>query len=662
MDFSWIKRLFKIKSTTNNSDVGISTIDTSFINVPKLSDLSKENQDKVMEYFNEINYDNYETIVKYSDDLLGKSNKEIDFFVHNIEDIIKSIANSVKEINEKCYLKLLVYKEEIVLYIDELNKIEQEAELRLIALDTYIKKEERRKYDFLGIFGKAERLRYLSDKNSLLNERQRLLITIKLNKQHLQIIHNTLNENKELLERIKVYIDSAKQFDTKYCDARICKEYASELLFLKSIIDKNNCGKLEKIEKDSTNLEYKNVIRLFAQEDKEIKEYAYKHQNDYQKIINEIKNTVSKYENSPSNTWNLGKLYNIIREFYLRINIYGYLCEKYLNDKIINEIINNLLNLCYYKYLMNGRLFSDKRITPNMEIPKDPVPRKGAFNIYFIPFDIRDKIDMNKEIAYYHKILHDLLKKIEDKYGLKMDFSLVNQIDKNKDRNIENEFKYLNDVLNENFDFLNSFYVKSLKDKNGLNLLLKKILKNDYHQIAFDEMDSTYKKYLENIFYLLKFCHIQQYDLNGLYNIFINNVIIENTNFKEKEELEKVIFKCFIRKLEIEDDDIILVIPQCMTGFTKNIHIAVENKIGVYVSNFSMAISIIEFLKINKEHSIKYLFMNESTYNELIKNNGTINVKAIIVPDDIKYSELSSYLDRELEKEKNEEKVLSKMI
>ena len=46
--------------------------------------------------------------------------------------------------------------------------IRKELELRAVALDMFIKKESKRKYDFLGIFGKAERLKYLSDKNRLL--------------------------------------------------------------------------------------------------------------------------------------------------------------------------------------------------------------------------------------------------------------------------------------------------------------------------------------------------------------------------------------------------------------------------------------------------------------------------------------------------------------
>ena len=74
MKFGWIKKLFKNKSNINSNSSDISTIDISHIKVPKISDLIKEDQDKVKEYLNEIKYEEYETIVKYSNHLLDKSN------------------------------------------------------------------------------------------------------------------------------------------------------------------------------------------------------------------------------------------------------------------------------------------------------------------------------------------------------------------------------------------------------------------------------------------------------------------------------------------------------------------------------------------------------------------------------------------------------------
>ena len=71
MDFNWIKTIFKKKQPVNNS-VDIATIDTSFIHIPKFNELSKTDQDKVLDYYHKLNLDNYDMLVKYSDDIRAK--------------------------------------------------------------------------------------------------------------------------------------------------------------------------------------------------------------------------------------------------------------------------------------------------------------------------------------------------------------------------------------------------------------------------------------------------------------------------------------------------------------------------------------------------------------------------------------------------------------
>ena len=715
MDFSWIKKLFGIKSYKQNDNVDISTIDTSFIKAPKLSDLSKENQDRVMVYFNEIKYENYETIVKYSDSLLERSNREIDFFVHDLEDSIKDISSIIKEVSKDNHFKLLLYKEEIKLSIDEITKIEEEAELRLIALDMYIKKEEKRKYDFLGIFGKAERLRYLSDKSSLLNERQRLLVTIKLIRQHLQIIYNTLKNNKELLEQMELYFTNSSSFNTMYCDSRIVMVHAQELLNLKRLIDKNNCDELEQLEKNSEtyhrmiltrklanisideydkiheSLEYQKVIHLLAKEKRKIKQYAYMHRNDYKTIISEINTIVSKYENMPSNAWNLGELYDSIGNFRKRINEYFYLCKKHLSDNLINEVINSFLNLSYYNYIKNGKLFSDKKIYPQMEKPKRPVPRKGEINEFLIPFDIKDIIDKNKEISHYNKLLFDLLKKIENKYGIKYGVlqGLLQEYSKSMDVNIErkknNEIPYLYDILNENFDIFNLDIIIHWPSNYSYDYVKKAFSFINKIFCENDNIDNTYyfctKPFIsiENLFYLLKFLNSEKYNLADLFmiEIYLNKNEINKNNDSEigirSFKINEILVKSYLKKLERDYDERILVIPpiiefnSLITYGYKNILNSVDdelninnNTIGIYVSNWSQVNMINRALWLNPSQ-IKYLFMNEDLFNELRNNGiGKRNAKIIVVPNEFKYSELSSYLDRELEKESKEEKVLSK--
>ena len=95
MIISWIKTLFKKKNLDNTTTSDISIIDTSFIRVLKLSELSYEDRLLVKQYIKELKYDDYESVLKYSDDLLNKSNSEIEFFMINLGEIIKDISSKV---------------------------------------------------------------------------------------------------------------------------------------------------------------------------------------------------------------------------------------------------------------------------------------------------------------------------------------------------------------------------------------------------------------------------------------------------------------------------------------------------------------------------------------------------------------------------------------
>ena len=620
MDFSWIKRLFKIKSTTNVSDVGISTIDTSFIKVPRLSDLSKENQDKVMEYFNEIKYDNYETIVKYSDSLLERSNREIDFFVHDLEDSIKDISSIIKEVSKNNHFKLLLYKEEIKLSIDEITKIEEEAELRLIALDMYIKKEEKRKYDFLGIFGKAERLRYLSDKSSLLNERQRLLVTIKLIRQHLQIIYNTLKNNKELLEQMELYFTNSSSFNTMYCDSKMVMMYAQELLDLKRLIDKNNCDELEQLEKNSATyhkmiltrklanisidefdkiqeiLEYQKVIHLLAKEKRKIKQYAYEHRNDYKNIISEINTLVSKYEQefrtNHFSEWNIEEIKQNTIKYANSIELLTRICGRYLNSDNYDELIKKMTNLALYLLIGDNFNFN------------------GYLNVYYG----NDVVSYAEKASSVHfdkciKLLDEVLAK----YGINESiFDEIEEDDDKKKTTINrlvlqlinnNEVKYLYDLLRDGFDIykityqdellfvddwakriliypllsINGHILRGFRNNKAKQELLDSITINK--QYDYDDFVKFYRCVsLWKIAKILKFIGINKFDEKLLINN-LSQYIMLNQNIQTNNLLRIIYAKIFIdRIIKEEKEESILTIPSIIklskdynTPFNKSI-------------------------------------------------------------------------------------------
>ena len=458
MKFGWIKKLFKNKSNINSNSSDISTIDISHIKVPKISDLIKEDQDKVKEYLNEIKYEEYETIVKYSNHLLDKSNKEIDFFIHDLEDSIKNIENIVKKVSELNVFKLLEYREEVKLSIEEFNEIEKEAELRLIALDTYIKKEERRKYDFLGIFGKAERLRYLSDKSSLLNERQRLLITIKINKQHLQMIYNLLNDDKYLLESMNNYIKNNKEI-TMFNDV---------YKFIRHMLDKEKIlGYDFSTSETFEALSFKNndsrIFRWYAKENRRIKEYAYEHKNDYEILIKEINELSKKYERTSSRKWSIKELEKTIVESVTKATNYVIICNKYLNDDIIKQLKESLFNLNYFFYISEVRINYGVRrkeyyrLYPMNKLLIDGCYTRDIINNKFLINFKGWKWDCNEEQDYYDNMSLNILDRIENKY----DISIGNI--KKKKALIESlsekgRIHFLFDFLNTNQDIYELYF------------------------------------------------------------------------------------------------------------------------------------------------------------------------------------------------------------
>ena len=76
MNFGWIKRFFKKKNLSNTNTSDLATIDTSFIRIPKLSELSDEN-------------------VNYDADKCGLT------IVHVLEEIDK-LNNSKRKVLLKC--------------------------------------------------------------------------------------------------------------------------------------------------------------------------------------------------------------------------------------------------------------------------------------------------------------------------------------------------------------------------------------------------------------------------------------------------------------------------------------------------------------------------------------------------------------------------------
>ena len=80
MNFGWLNFMKKRKIINKNTSE-IATIDTSFIRVTNLSELNCESVIELNKILSKLDYNNYESIVKYSNELLNKSNYIRDYII-----------------------------------------------------------------------------------------------------------------------------------------------------------------------------------------------------------------------------------------------------------------------------------------------------------------------------------------------------------------------------------------------------------------------------------------------------------------------------------------------------------------------------------------------------------------------------------------------------
>ena len=212
MDFGWLRKLLK-KNNSNNTTSNLATIDTSFIRVPKLSKLSKKDQEKVLDFYNKLVSGCDEDLVKYSNDLLERANNERELLVRTMtrydeqyNELKKEYKKNQQVLSVGIYNLGKLSNLEYINIVNNILEIRNELVLKLVALDMYIKKEEKRKYDFLGIFGKAEKIKYFTDKNKLLCERERLLTSIKIDDNILTAVRRDISNN-QILELYHTLFD-----------------------------------------------------------------------------------------------------------------------------------------------------------------------------------------------------------------------------------------------------------------------------------------------------------------------------------------------------------------------------------------------------------------------------------------------------------------------
>ena len=670
MPFNLLKRIFSKKTQiTDSSD--ISPIDTSFIKIREFAKLSPDEKEEVEKYFQEIKPEDTKSILKYSDGLLDRSNYEIEFFMASINDIFKNISSIIKSVNEENYFKALLYKEEIRQGKEEFYKIQREAELRLVALDLYIKKEERRKYDFLGIFGRRNRIKYLNNRSSLLNEFERLKTTIRIIRQHILAVSRTLSEEELLLTDMKEYINSSKYFDANYLNEEICCNYAKLLLQILKVNGIGDSCKLlsliedckfiyainhglclgavsEKEEKELlSRLEYRNLVPYLAAEQRNIRRYAYIHRNDYIDIIKRINELVKKYSNNSSQKWDDNELKKEISECIELVINYIFTCKNNINNEVIQELRKALFDLYYFYYILNGCNSSLKSFC-KMEQRSNDV--REALKEWY---DWSEK----EEYAYYDVKTKELLDGVARvNLPLSRYKSLVNKIPRiiEKLKN-DGQLRYLFDIYNNDYTVL----IEGEKEWNKVCAIVnnapfsgrRKYLSSLSCKASiptYSYLESSKYTTLEDVFYLNKFFSSDE--------SFVDELL--NKEFYFMENMDRNLLEIFICAYfrRINYNRRIYIIPKQIVlygnwlpgfGIEERYHIP-DEAIAIYLStknHIEKAESLLGshkfyFRFVSEENGCDYDFHYRSTY--------PYDNKAVYIPNGTKYSDLSSILDEEV--------------
>ncbi len=707
MNFSIFKNLFKKKTKEN---INITTIDTNNIHIRTFSMLDKNEKKKVLEYLNKLDYTNYKELVKYTDDISNLYSFE--------QEILNQTMDRYKEKFEcninitMVYTKLAKYEYSYI--INNIWKIRKELECRLLALEMFLKKKE-----FNKVFGsKKDKTDYLVNKDNIKSEISRIKISIKTVDYVLGMVAQNIKENSNIEEKIKElesvatekikndikrcfgseldmiveyclnHFDLTESFAFEVNEKLLDKVKREKESLLKRTISKKirDSLEIEILQLDSLwyyikgphscswsslpqQLSDKDLEELYKITAKYLHQYEINycnHKNDYKIYLEDMNNIINTYMTTPTAKWDMASLEEKIMYYLEELDSYLDMFEDYIGLELRDKLWDTFNKMVWLYYLKEDK--------------------------YIYDYDYKTMYDFSNE----------LLTKVEDKFGVKLDIGHYHTKEKKYiERNnfINNywdtHFIDFIDLLNDNYDNIDiAIYSKELQEDNHLiniEYFLKQIgIKNIdsfYHFISQTKEDK--KLTLEEIFYLLKLLKKDKFDLTKTNQLSTVSSIDLVDELDFAKYLALVMFKIY----ENNYDDRILIIPDIVYNF-----LGVESREKYFYQQVSVGKEAVfardremfkDFLISEKNRNcFKYLFVKEDVINsfrdwikwvipilhKFSKNSRQelcpqvdmykkylntsdkeimINdFKIIIIPNDTTYKDLTNYLDIQLEKDK----------
>ena len=352
---------FKVKKEVSEEH-DIVTLDNKVIYLPNYQELSKEDKIKVDSYMQEININNFDTLINYSNELRNKSKDITNLlikFLYELEQVSESLTIKKDlgrkiEINQNELVDYEIKYAKITSLYNILKEKRKELELKLLGLLKY--KEEYQRHnlkhniEYLGILGRKNKLKRDMEERGLRNLENTLKVAIITLDSNLEVSRNSVEIANKFINYLKNY-DNINEFKTfeSYSEKFKFYKYVNELIFenkLKGIEDLEKLLYDDKSTWDDNSL-YHDIIpfklaNIEIQIDLEKEKYKDKFIKYFQEQYNEILNT-------PNTLDNVDKLVKTIDALLIIQKIY----QEDISRELKNELYEKKFFLLSKKFISN---------------------------------------------------------------------------------------------------------------------------------------------------------------------------------------------------------------------------------------------------------------------------------------------------------------------
>ena len=330
-----IRSLFKKEQVIPSTN--ITRYDTSSISIPKYSELSEDAKKVVDGYIEKIDLEKLET---YGNELSENAVASTHLLFNTYRRITtKPLESELSRLSDgeiaERKINALIYIEELELYKQILINLQEESTLRAVSLEEIKRRESKRKFDFLGLFGRAERLKRKNQMELLERAAERMKISKKTVEQQMQVVENEINTD----EIVSATVDRHNKNELLKSEGKdkfslkkqnllrqlILERKTNEMIQMASLVTPEGVKALQRLENNKKKYgmytDEQEVVEVLARVQIKLDIYAYTHRGDLEQLRQEVleikrqEKTTKKREELLSKVNRIQTMYKIFGQY-----------------------------------------------------------------------------------------------------------------------------------------------------------------------------------------------------------------------------------------------------------------------------------------------------------------------------------------------------------